>query len=100
MQEVVKKGTVKTDKGEEFFELTPDQMDAAAFELLEDEVYSFTKNIETADNVKSLFKSDAIKNLAHTFRWTMEWTSITWDDLAVLLEDVKNAIIKRISAEH
>ena len=99
MQEVVKKGTVKTDKGLEFFEMTPDQIDAAILEMMDDWEDTIIREIADAEDVASLFNSATIISTLESFKWAADMTVITWDELAGLLNGFKDAVIGRIKAE-
>lgn len=96
MQEVVKRNTVDTD---ELFDLTPDNLTATVDASWHDSFETFIDVMMTAEDVEMLVNDSSLDDLIHTFKWRCKWTSVTWDDLAELLDSLKNAVIERISAE-
>ena len=103
MREVVKRNVEKaftaTPDEMEFFDMTIDQQHAAVNEMMDDWEYTIIREIADAEDVETLFKSDTVSRMIASFKWASEWYPITWDELAGLLDNLKNAVIERISAE-
>ena len=76
-----------------------DARTASVNETWEDARTALTDAIMTADNVGELVKDSRISDMIHVLRWMYRWGHLSWDDLTDLLDDLRNAVVERISAE-
>ena len=83
----------------ELYGMSPDDISSAIDKTWEDTMQSFTDAILAAEDVETLVKDSTFDDLIHTFRWMCKHNVVKWDDITDILNDLKCAVIDRISAE-
>lgn len=83
----------------DFRSLPPDVQSQAISETLNDAENTVINAIQTAENVKEFVDSNAVNDLSSRWTWAAYWGTLTWYDVAALLDHIRASVIGKIAAE-